>query len=148
MLDLLNRKNKIVYGTLDTSPPKLTIISTNQQRIDDIGELAFLYNEYACADDKDLTEDGKEIKTAIWKLLRPLEYKEQTSDSWGKCLGYTGTACPMCGRYRLELYENGKRVCEKCNWCVEDGIYRDVYAEEDERMWDEYRKSYDVCKEK
>jgi ribosomal protein L37AE/L43A len=68
--------------------------------------------------------------------------------SWGKCLGYTGTACPICGRYRLELYENGKRVCEKCNWCIEDGTYRDVYAEEDECMYDKYCKSYDIYKEK
>ena len=68
--------------------------------------------------------------------------------SWGKCLGYTGTACPICGRYRLELYENGKRVCEKCNWCIEDEDYVDVFAEEDECMYDEYRKSYDICKEK
>lgn len=68
--------------------------------------------------------------------------------SWGKCLGYTGTACHMCGRYRLELYENGKRVCEKCNWCVEDAAYVNVFAEEDERMYDEYCKSYNICKEK
>lgn len=44
---------------------------------------------------------------------------------WGKCLGYTGTPCPNCGRYRLELYENNKRVCEKCSWCAEDKSYVD-----------------------
>ena len=27
---------------------------------------------------------------------------------FGKCLGYTGTPCPNCGRYRIELYENNK----------------------------------------
>ena len=148
MLNLLNTENKISYGQLEASPAKLTFISADQQRINDIKELVFLYNEYACADDADLTEDGKEIKTTIWKLLRPWEDKKEIHVDWGACLGYTGTACPKCGRYRLELYENGKRVCEKCNWCVEDGTYRDVYAEEDERMLDEYRKSYDICKEK
>ena len=69
MLDLLNTENKIAYGQLEVCPPKLTIISTDQRRIDDIKELAFLYEEYARAADEDLTEDGKEVKAAIWKLL-------------------------------------------------------------------------------
>lgn len=54
--------------------------------------------------------------------------------SWGECLGYTGELCPQCGRCRVELYENNKRVCEKCDWCVEDESYVDwdaVYAEDD-----------------
>lgn len=54
---------------------------------------------------------------------------------WGKCLGYTGTPCPNCGRYRLELYENSnsKRVCEKCNWCVEDESYIDLEYEPEDK---------------
>lgn len=48
---------------------------------------------------------------------------------FGKCLGYLNTPCPNCGRYRLELYENNKSVCEKCEWCVEDEEYVDVWAE-------------------
>lgn len=54
---------------------------------------------------------------------------------WGKCIGYTGTPCPQCGRYRVELYENGKRVCEKCEWCIEDETYIDrdkMYEDEDD----------------
>lgn len=55
-------------------------------------------------------------------------------DKWGRCLGYTGTTCPNCGRYRLEKYENGKSVCEKCYWCPEDQTFIDreeMYWEED-----------------
>ena len=51
-------------------------------------------------------------------------------NEWGKCLGYTGTPCPNCGRYRLERYGNGKEVCEKCSWCVQDERYidrREIY---------------------
>lgn len=54
-------------------------------------------------------------------------------DRWGACLGYTGEPCPNCGRIRLEKYENGKRVCEKCGWCPEDQEYIDydnMYREE------------------
>lgn len=31
--------------------------------------------------------------------------------------------CPNCGRHRLCRCPNGKRRCEKCNWCPEDGAY-------------------------
>lgn len=44
---------------------------------------------------------------------------------WGKCLGYTGTPCPNCGRYRLERYECGKEICEKCEWCPQEQRYVD-----------------------
>jgi ribosomal protein L37AE/L43A len=44
---------------------------------------------------------------------------------WSKCLGYTGTACPNCGRYRLERYKNGKEICEKCQWCPQEQQYVD-----------------------
>ena len=44
---------------------------------------------------------------------------------WGRCLGYTNTQCPNCGRYRVELFENNKRVCEKCSWCIEEDRYID-----------------------
>ena len=42
---------------------------------------------------------------------------------FGKWMGYADIPCPNCGRIRVELYENGKRVCEKCMWCIEDGEY-------------------------
>lgn len=47
---------------------------------------------------------------------------------FGRCLGYSNTPCPNCGRVRLENYENGKQVCEKCQWCPQDEEYVDVFA--------------------
>lgn len=42
--------------------------------------------------------------------------------NWGECFGYRNIPCTNCGRYRVELYENGKSVCEKCGWCIEDEV--------------------------
>lgn len=50
---------------------------------------------------------------------------------FGRCLGYSSTPCPKCGRIRLENYESGKQVCEKCSWCPQDGKYvdrNDIYG--------------------
>lgn len=60
------------------------------------------------------------------------------TDYWGKimaaqearrsewCLGeYTGEDCEKCGRERVCKCENGKRRCEKCNWCPEEQRYVD-----------------------
>ena len=63
---------------------------------------------------------------------------------FGKWLGYTGTPCPNCGRYRLGLYENNKRVCEKCEWCVEDEEYVDVWEEWEEDVLGEYLATYNA----
>lgn len=54
---------------------------------------------------------------------------------FGRSLKYTGDKCPNCGRVRVELYENGKRVCEKCQWCIEDEEYVDAggWWKEEER---------------
>lgn len=41
----------------------------------------------------------------------------------GEFLGYTDEECPNCGRMRVESWACGKRICEKCHWCVEDGKY-------------------------
>lgn len=49
-------------------------------------------------------------------------YQEQQSESekfWdrvGKCLGYISELCSKCGRARVEQYEHGDLICEKCNW--------------------------------
>ena len=29
---------------------------------------------------------------------------------------YTGENCEKCGRNRVEPYENGDEICEKCSW--------------------------------
>ncbi len=45
-------------------------------------------------------------------------------------LHYVDMDCPECGRHRVELWSNGKHICEKCRWCAEDKSY---YWEED--LW-------------
>jgi len=36
---------------------------------------------------------------------------------------YTGKECPNCGRVRVELWNNGERICEKCNWNIDKQEY-------------------------
>ncbi len=50
---------------------------------------------------------------------------EMNGGEFGLCLGYSNKPCPACGRYRLENYENGKQVCEKCGWCPQENAYVD-----------------------
>lgn len=56
-------------------------------------------------------------------------YQEQEAESerfWdrvGKCLGYTDKGCTQCGRVRVEKYENGELICEKCGWNETTGQY-------------------------
>ena len=67
-------------------------------------------------------------------ISRKIQEGAKMRAEWGKYLGYSADPCPNCGRYRLERYENGKEVCEKCGWCPQDGKYVDrerMYAEED-----------------
>ena len=47
-------------------------------------------------------------------------------NAWNKYLGYSSEPCPNCGRYRLERYENGKEVCEKCKQCPQNEAYIDL----------------------
>lgn len=56
----------------------------------------------------------------------------------GKCLGYVSEPCPNCGRVRIERYSGGKRICEKCHWCIEDAGYID---------WDDYEYVEDEASE-
>lgn len=32
-----------------------------------------------------------------------------------KCIRYSSEPCVNCGRMRVEIYESGMKVCEKCN---------------------------------
>lgn len=48
----------------------------------------------------------------------------------GELIDYTGEACPNYGRVRVELWTCGKRICEKCHWCIEDEAYE--YDDEDD----------------
>lgn len=36
---------------------------------------------------------------------------------------YNGEECVNCGRHRVMLCNNGKRVCEKCRWSPEENEY-------------------------
>lgn len=36
---------------------------------------------------------------------------------------YTGEDCSKCGRTRVELWSNGERICEKCNWNLDKEEY-------------------------
>ena len=49
----------------------------------------------------------------------------------GEWLDYTGDTCPNCGRVRIVATSSGKRVCEKCSWCIEDGEYYREDLEDD-----------------
>jgi hypothetical protein len=49
-------------------------------------------------------------------------YQEQETESerfWdriGNSLGYTNERCQKCRRFRVEEYQNGELICEKCGW--------------------------------
>ena len=43
--------------------------------------------------------------------------------SIGELVGYTDEPCPNCGRLRVERYESGLEICEKCNWCEQTKSY-------------------------
>lgn len=34
----------------------------------------------------------------------------------GQCFGYIDKDCIKCGRTRVELFENGDEICEKCKF--------------------------------
>lgn len=49
-------------------------------------------------------------------------------DALGKSIGYTGEECPNCGRLRVEVFENGFEICDKCNWSKQLNGYFDWKA--------------------
>lgn len=62
---------------------------------------------------------------------------------FGRCLGYTGTTCPSCGRYRVEMFEIGHTVCEKCQWSPSLGRYSDddeIFGEEEDWHLEEVKE--------
>ena len=62
---------------------------------------------------------------------------------WGKYLGYSSERCPNCGRVRLENYENGKQICEKCQWSPQEQRYIDYIRQRRITMQDELKKRYE-----
>ena len=64
--------------------------------------------------------EGKNVFARIRKLpsVQPTIMR-----SIGEFVGYTGETCPNCGRLRVERYESGLEICEKCNWCEQTKSY-------------------------
>lgn len=60
------------------------------------------------SDDIEKQWKEEEARRALWKLGE-----------------YTGDACEQCNRVRVCKCDNGKRRCEKCNWCPEEKRYVD-----------------------
>lgn len=83
------------------------------------------YYVYQCAENKDPfvahVVNGKPGEFCCKGNRKP------TTERWGRSLGYSTEPCPKCGRVRLEQYQNGKQVCEKCEWCPQDQVYVDRY---------------------
>lgn len=48
------------------------------------------------------------------------DYEKTTETDRGKYLGYSEKPCNNCGRVRVERYENGDEICEKCGWDQKD----------------------------
>jgi hypothetical protein len=58
---------------------------------------------------------------------RTQEEEDRRRKEWA--LGdYTAEDCENCGRQRVCRCDNGKRRCEKCNWCPEEKRYVDDYG--------------------
>ena len=48
---------------------------------------------------------------------------ERARKTLGEIVKYVDKDCPQCGRHRVELFECGKEICEKCHWCITDNEY-------------------------
>lgn len=52
----------------------------------------------------------------------------------GKLIGYDSEPCCNCGRVRVEEYDNGPLICEKCGTDQETGeLYENIYG-----SWNEF----------
>lgn len=86
---------------------------------------------------KAICEDGTWLERQGCTEITMAERKQRDADiigklpsvqptlmrSIGKLVGYTGNKCPNCGRLRVERYESGLEICEKCNWCEQTKSY-------------------------
>lgn len=54
-------------------------------------------------------------------MQREQEKEDALRKAWA--LGDYVGECPNCKRQRLCSCDNGKTLCEKCNWCPEDDKY-------------------------
>lgn len=56
---------------------------------------------------------------------RDYEKEEEARRVEWRLGNYNGEDCEKCGRQRVCVCGNGKRRCEKCNWCPEEQRYVD-----------------------
>jgi ribosomal protein L37AE/L43A len=63
------------------------------------------------------------------------ESRKLEDERWSKLthdygfIRYTGEDCTKCGRNRVELCRNGKRICEKCHWDQDAQSYSSEHME-------------------
>lgn len=56
-------------------------------------------------------------------LKNQYDIEESEIRDW-KQGNYINKPCPKCKRIRVRKCENGKHICEKCSWVIEDKVYR------------------------
>lgn len=54
---------------------------------------------------------------------------ELLQEKWGKPIKYMDKGCLHCGRHRVELFKNGKQVCEKCSYNAISGEFESEHWE-------------------
>lgn len=54
---------------------------------------------------------------------------EILKEKWGDAMKYLDKDCPHCGRHRVELFKNGKEVCEKCSYNAVTNEFEDEHFE-------------------
>lgn len=79
----------------------------------------------AVLDRMNIEKHGRNAKPEeiMWTLEKLPSAQPTLMRSIGKLVGYTGNKCPNCGRLRVERYESGLEICEKCNWCEQTKSY-------------------------
>lgn len=50
-------------------------------------------------------------------------------EKWGSAIKYLDKECPNCKRIRVELFKNGKEVCEKCSHNAVTGEFESEHWE-------------------
>ena len=61
----------------------------------------------------------------IFNDEEPQEKKEYL-----RAIKYTGDECPHCKRIRVELFENGKKICEKCSYNFDTNEFESEHWEQ------------------
>ncbi|WP_342505652.1 hypothetical protein [Sporosarcina sp. FSL K6-2383] len=57
------------------------------------------------------------FEKSLGDLLSEQQQEElKRLESLPKPIKYVSDECVKCGRVRVELYDNGHLICEKCNW--------------------------------